>query len=156
METIEEFKSKWDSELVKLSSILRYLHTYPEILKKIKIEDLIKPDELLDHQEEWIRLYYQYTGRERDFFRPHWVPIQRTTFYYFIDISSKEFTVFSFSFFPFEPYSYDRIILFPSINEFMLLEDNNVDIEELKAKELELLFDNIENKFKLSGDNLAT
>ena len=149
MEDFKTFKAKWENELVLLSSILRYLQTYPDILKKLKIEDLITPDELLTHQEEWLRLFYQYTGQERDFFKPFWIPIQRTSYNYFIDISKKEFPVFSTYFFPFEPYSYDKIVLFPSINEFMLLEDNRIDIAKLKEKELELLLDNSKEKFKL-------
>jgi hypothetical protein len=149
MEDIKLFTTKWNTELTKLKSILRYLHTYPEILKELKIEDLITPDELLPHQEAWLKLFYQYTGRERDFFKPHWIPIQRTTYNYFIDISTEDFPVFSSHFFPFEPYSYDKVILFPSIKEFMLLEDNNVNIDELKAKELDLLLENSHEKFKL-------
>lgn len=142
------FRTNWNNELVLLSSILRYLHTYPDILSKLKIEDLITPEELFAHQEAWLKLLNQYTGQERDFFKPFWIPIQRTSYNYFIDISQKEFPVFSTYFFPFEPYSYDKIVLFPSINEFMLLEDNNIDIDELKRKELELLLDNSKEKFK--------
>lgn len=147
MEDFNTFKVKWDNEILKLSSILSYLHTYPNILAKLEIEDLIKPEELIPHQKEWLRLYSQYTGRERDFFKPFWIPIQRTSYCYFIDISEKDLPVFSIHFFPFEPYSYDKIMLFPSIDEFMLLEDNNVNINELKAKELQLLLDNSDKKF---------
>lgn len=141
-----DFYKKWDKDLEKVMYILQYLHTYPNILNKIDIEDLITPNELKQKCQEWIHLYSKYDGMEKDFFKPYWLPLQRNSYNYFLDISDNKYPVFSYSFFPFEPYSYTKTILFDSITDFMLLEDNQIDIEELKKNKFEELMTQIKSK----------
>ncbi len=143
----EEFFIQWKDNLDKMFHILNYLQTYPSLLAKLKIDDLITSDELIKHQNDWINLYSQYDGKEADFFKPYWIPIQRTSYSYFLDMSDKKYPVFETSFFPFEPYDYTKTILFDSITDFMLLEDNRVNIEELRQNKLDELIEQSKNKF---------
>lgn len=143
---IKDFFEKWGKDLDQVTHILQYLHTYPHILNKIEIEDLISPDELKQKCQEWISLYSKYEGMEKDFFKPYWISLQRNSYNYFLDISDNKYPVFSYSFFPFEPYTYNKAILFDSITDFMLLEDNQIDIEELRKNKFEELMIQIKNK----------
>ncbi len=145
---LNDILTKWDKDIEQISFILQYLHTYPEILKKIEIEDLITPDEIIPRYEEWINLYLKYEGLEKEFFKPYWLPLQRNSYEYFLDISDNQYPVFSFFFMPFEPYSYSKQMLFDSISEFMLLEDNEYEIKRFKYHKFDELMLQIKNKYK--------
>lgn len=43
----ENFFQHWKIDMDKVSHVLQYLHTYPILLTKLKIEDLITSGELI-------------------------------------------------------------------------------------------------------------
>jgi len=135
---MEAFIKQWKTQFEQVRSILQYLHTYPTVLSDLKIEDLITPQQLYKHQEDWIRLCSKYDNMEKDFFKPYWIPIQRG-YGCFIDISDSKFPVIE-SFFNCikKPYCWEKIYLFKSIKELMLAEDNKIDLETYRNdKEME-------------------
>jgi hypothetical protein len=126
------FLHEWDKQLQDLSFILDFLNTYPQIIKQIGLDDLLTSDELIKSQLDWVKICSQYEGMEKEFFKPFWAPIQKSTLSYFIDLSNQKYPIFKYGFVFFEPYSYERMDLFNSIDELMLLGDSNTDIEGIK------------------------
>jgi hypothetical protein len=144
------FFNEWAKQLKDVSFILDFLHTYPKVLNQLKFEEVISSSELFNSQNDWIRICSKYEGMEKDFFKPYWVPIQKSSLDYFIDLSDSNYPIFEISFVFFEPYSYERMNLFNSINDLMTLGDTNADIDgiasDFKNKWFEFYCDIIYNK----------
>jgi len=87
------FIKEKEFKLKQISYILYYLHTYPEVLSVLDIEDLITCEELYKQQDSWLKLYSKYAGVEQEFFKPYWLPIQRIGFDYFIDMSNNNYPI---------------------------------------------------------------
>lgn len=140
--SFEDFKRNWPIQLADVKHILNYLNTYPNILKQFNFESLLTSEGLDDSQENWIKLYDKYCGQEKEFFKPYWIPIQQNSMSYFIDISNSNYPIFEAIFIFSEPYNYEKIILFDSINELMLAEYDKINFERTKEIILEnrLLF----------------
>lgn len=134
LKTDDLFFHIWESQIKDVSIILDFLHTYPTILSQLEFEDLLTSDELLTSQMDWIGTTSKYQGMEKDFFRPYWVPIQRSSLSYFIDLSNPNYPIFKSSFIFTEPYLYEKMNLFDSINELMVLGDSDVNIEAITAE----------------------
>lgn len=125
MVDVSKFFKLWKNELLDVQFILRYIHTYPELLRELEIENLLLPEDILENQIQWVELYNKYEGLEQKFFQPHWVPIQRDEFHYFIDVSDPKYPILDYHFNSIEPYAYVRKNLFDSINDLLLLEFND-------------------------------
>jgi hypothetical protein len=138
--TKEDFKNQWAKQLEDIKHILDFLTTYPQVLKQLEFEDLLTSDELLKSQMDWVRICSKYEGMEKDFFKPYWVPIQKSSLSYFIDLSNPNYPIFKSSFIFSEPYSYEKMNLFESINELMLLGDSDVNIEGITTEFKDRLF----------------
>lgn len=128
------FINECKKQLEDVQYILQYLKTYPNILSDLRIDDIIESDCLYNQQEDWIRLYSKFKGMEKEFFKPYWLPIQRVGFDYFIDISDSNYSIIEafFNYFE-EPYYWEKKILFESINDLMLADDNNLDLKQYKS-----------------------
>lgn len=48
-QNFKDFIKDWESDLQIVGHILEYLHSYPHLLEKLGLEDLIQPGELLKH-----------------------------------------------------------------------------------------------------------
>jgi hypothetical protein len=125
MTDVTKILKLWEKELLDVQSILRYIHTYPDLLRALEIESLLLPEEVLKSQMQWVELYNKYEGLEQKFFQPHWVPIQRDELHYFIDVSNPNYPLLDYHFNSVEPYAYTRKNLFDSINDLLLLESND-------------------------------
>jgi len=130
---IDEYKK----QLEDVQYILQYLKTYPNILSDLRIEDIIEPDCLYKQQEDWIRLNSKFKSIEKEFFKPYWLPIQKIGFDYFIDISDSNYTIIEafFNYFD-ELYQWEKKILFHSINDLMLADDNNLDLNQYRIDKI--------------------
>lgn len=135
------FFKKWEKQIEDVSFILDFLHTYPKVLKQLEFEDLLSSDDLLKSQIDWVRICSKYEGLEKDFFKPYWVPIQKSSLSFFIDLSNPKYPIFEYSFIFSEPHSYEKMNLFNSINELMLLGDSDVNIEGLTTEFKDRLFE---------------
>ena len=127
------FIEKWEKQLNDASFILNILNTYPNVLKKLNFEDVLNSNEIVDSQKDWVRICSKYKDLEKEFFKPYWVPIQKSSLDYFIDLSDTNYPIFKISFVFFEPYSYKRINLFDSINELLILADTDIHIETIST-----------------------
>lgn len=148
----EKFINQWSSQFKDVSHIIDFLNTYPQILKRLEFDDLLTSDELLKSQMDWVRICSKYGGMEKDFFKPSWVPIQKSSLSYFIDLSNPKYPVFKYGFVIFKPYSYKKMNLFNSIEELMLLGDSDSNVEgiteDFKERWMEYYFKKIDNKKK--------
>lgn len=127
------FIEKWEKQLNDASFILSILNTYPHVLKKLNFEDVLNSNEIVNSQKDWVRICSKYKDLEKEFFKPYWVPIQKSSLDYFIDLSDTNYPIFKISFVFFEPYSYKRINLFDSINELLILADTDIHIETIST-----------------------
>jgi hypothetical protein len=131
----EDFLNDYGAQLSKIKTILGYLHTYPELLAKLNF-DFLKPEDLDNRQEDWVRLVSQYDGLEKDFFKPYWVPIGRKQLDIFIDLSDSEFPLFEMEFFFFEPYHYFKTFLFYKMSDLLLAPENNINFKEFEEQRI--------------------
>lgn len=131
---MKAFIDEYKKQLEDVQYILQYLKTYPTILSDLKIEDIIEPDNSYQQQEDWIRLNSKFEGIEKEFFKSYWLPIQKVGFDYFIDISDSSYLIIEafFNYFE-EPYCWEKKILFHSINDLMLADDNRLDLKQYKS-----------------------
>jgi len=127
-----EFLKNWSSELDDIKFILKYLETYPDLLDLLAIESLIKEDEIIGNQDEWVTLCNKYTGKEKDFFKEYWVPLEINEWEFFIDISDSNYPVISHIYTLNEKQPYVKTTLFKSINQLMLIKDQKENFEILK------------------------
>ncbi len=134
MQFMKVFIDQYKKQLEDVQYILQYLKTYPTILSDLRIEDIIEPDNLYQQQEDWIRLNSKFKGIEKEFFKTYWLPIQRVGLDYFIDISDNNYPIIEafFNYFE-ESYYWEKKILFYSINELMLADDNKLDLKQYKS-----------------------
>lgn len=127
------FANEWASDLTEVTRILNYLGNYPQQLAKLGIKHLIKAEELLSHLEEWHWLYAKFNGEEAEFFKPYWIPLQRNTYHYFLDMSDKNYPIFGYDFI----LHYSKNVLFESIADFDRVRDNEAALKVLKEIESE-------------------
>lgn len=138
---MKSFIDEYKKQLEDVQYILQYLKTYPNILSDLRIEDIIEPDNLYQQFEDWIRLNSKFKGIEKEFFKPYWLPIQRIGFDYFIDMSDSNYPIIEaiFNYFD-EPYHWEKKILFYSVTDLMLSDDNNINLKQYRI-------DNIMDKY---------
>lgn len=112
---------KYSSNLSDVSNILRYLHTYPELLGKIEIEHLINPDSVRKHLETWLKLYSNYENEiDIDFFKPYWLPIETNSYGLFIDFSVKNYPIFETKYFFYEPCRWYKKYILKDLSQFLV------------------------------------
>lgn len=127
----EIFLRHWDKQIKDIKNILDFLNTYPNVLHQLKLDAILTSNEIVNSQKDWVRICSKYQDLEKEFFKPYWVPIQKSSLDYFIDLSDKNYPLFKISFIFFKPYSYQRINLFNSINDLLTLGDSDGNIESI-------------------------
>ncbi len=108
---LQSFEKEWIEGLAEVENILKYLQKHPTTINVFKGRQLIKPENLLNIQKDWISLCSKYTGMEQEFFKPYWVPIEPDSLDFFIDLSNKKLPVIESSFYFIEPMQYMKIVL---------------------------------------------
>lgn len=128
----DKFLLDWGSKFKMVSSILKYLTSYPEIEDKFKDLFPLELGDLNSLQLEWVSLVAQFDNPfETGFFRNCWVPIKKDSYNHFMDLSSGTFSVFSTTYYPFEPYGWLKEYLFHDVSLlFQSLEDKSINIDE--------------------------
>lgn len=135
--------SQWSKQLNDCYFIMKYLHTYPDLLAAIEIKELIRPENVYDHFNAWTTLYHQYEGLEADFFRVSLMPIEVNDFTYFIDLSNPQYPLIEVNYRCGEDERYISTTLFSSIHDLMLFDDRGWNIKEYLT----------ENRFDISIDD---
>jgi hypothetical protein len=112
---------------------------------------IIKSHELNEYQLEWISLVAQFDNQiEKEFFKPYWVPVSKNEYEYFVDLSSRSFTVFKIKFHPLEPCHWQCEEIIADISEFILALDNKTISFD------EILYDNDGNPLDENGNPRIT
>jgi len=129
----ETIFKNYSSNLSDIINILRYLHTYPKLLSKIEIEELIKPNLVKEHLESWVKLYSEFENKiDIDFFEPYWLPIETNGYGLFIDLSNKNYPVFETRYFFYEPFQWYKKYIVKNIFELLLSpEDKSIEILDI-------------------------
>lgn len=147
----DQFRITWKEELEKLGQLLDELTQYQEILNEIDLTDILKTEELITYQKNWIQLQSKYKDVEKDFFKPYWVPIQSSVHNYFIDISNPEFPIISSVYIFSEVNKYIGFYVYKSVKELIqqckLNYNFSIIANNLKNREIELFI-----KYNRGGD----
>lgn len=131
--SFNDFLDAYGEAYFKIKHILRYLHTYPETLHKLDLE-LINPDELDTSQQDWIRLVSKFDGLEKDFFKPCWVPAEKTNIGVFIDLSDSNLPVFEEHYFFLEPHHYFKETIFEKVTDLLTAIEKDFDVDEFNEQ----------------------
>lgn len=128
----DKFFMAWGSKFRMVPAILKYLISYPEIEDKFKDLFPLELGDLNTLQLEWVSLVAQFDNPiETGFFRNCWVPIKKDSYNHFIDLSSGTFSIFSTTYYPFEPYGWLKEYLFHDVSLlFQSLEAKSINIDE--------------------------
>jgi len=135
-----QFLSNWSKEFRQVAFILRYLKTYPELLKELKGFNLLDEKDIIASQLEWVSLIYRFDNPiEADFFKQWYVPLNIDSYEIFIDLSSPDLTIFEANYFPFEPYQWIKKVCVQKISDLLVsVNDKSIDIDfQIKANEIE-------------------
>lgn len=129
------FLKDWGNQYINTKHILSYLNSYPEVLSNIKLTDIHKPDSIDAEHIEWLWLLSRFTHPiDIDFFKPYYVPIQKNSIDYFIDISDEKFPIFEIHYFFYEPYQWYKKYLVEDITELLLAPDTGLDVRMLLSE----------------------
>jgi len=127
-----KFLDDWEIQFRKVPHILRNILSYPEIVDKLCDFEPIQIECLGESQLEWISLVAQFDNPiESSFFKDYWVPIQKNSYDYFIDISSEKYSLFEVHYFFFEPYRWYKEFIIDDVISFL----SNVDNENFNISE---------------------
>lgn len=134
------FLASWQKKFKQIPHILNLISSYPAINKHFENINFQSIDEIEKSQQEWIALFTKLEHPlETDFFKPYWVPIDKNSYDYFIDLSSGAYSIFQVSYYPFEPYGWLKKYLFHDVSRlFQSLEDDSINLEkELEENEID-------------------
>lgn len=106
-----------------IRNTLDALRNLPECPSALR--NWIRPEDLNQEYNNWIQLLSQLSGTERDFFKPHWVPVHYGDETIFVDLESPHLRTFTALYCdsdiedipPFEGETYEIIPICDSFNE---------------------------------------
>ncbi len=146
------FLSKWGNAFGQIPSILSILRSYPELSSRINFAKSLNLDHLHKIQFEYISLISRFDHPiEASFFKEYHVPIEEDSYDYFIDMSTKGFSIFLISYFQFEPQHWYRSIIFKDVIELINSIDKssfNIEkhFEEFRRKKRKLVNKKVEQR----------
>lgn len=123
----DSFLLEYGDRLNKICPVLQFLNTYPEVITALDIERIVRPEELLEHQKEWVWLVSKFDGLEKEHFRPYWLPIEKESYSCYIDLSDDAFPIFKSDYYGIEPYCYFITEVFKSAADLLQAIDNKID-----------------------------
>ena len=134
---IEQFLKTWEVQLKQVAFILQYLHSYPEMLERFILDDLIKPEQLIRCQSDWVRLCRAFKGTPEEYYQPHWVPVN-VGFDYFIDLADESYALFKvyFDYIDENNLHYRKIKYFDSVSEMIQVVERGVNVESIRRKQI--------------------
>lgn len=142
----DEFRNKWGEELLdKVFGAVNILASYPEISRNLENITKFEKEEFYSNQLEWVSLVAQFDHpMDKDFFKDHWLTIQKDSYDFFIDISSESLRLFELDFFSDQPESWYCIPVCDDLNDFLSdISNGNMNYmnffsDFIKRKELEV------------------
>lgn len=111
----EDSLNNFNQDLTNLKMILSMIHSYPNAIKELELNDLIDPLKVFSSFLDWQNMYDRFEPIEKGFFSEDWLPISKTSLEYFVDLSDTKYPMFKVSFNSMEPPSYELITVHKSI-----------------------------------------
>jgi len=131
----DSFRMNWSKQYKNAKYILSYLNSYPDVLTTIKLTDIYNPNSIDSAQKEWIWLCSKLTHPlDTEFFKPYWIPIQKESYDYFMDISDEKYPIFEIHYFFYEPFKWYKKFITEDISELLLADDTDLDLKQLVGK----------------------
>ncbi len=129
----KEFFQKWENQMNEVKKFLLLLGNKKKYSDEMEIISLLSPHELDKNQVIWLDLIAKYTGLEKEFFKTHYVPIDRLSFEYFIDLSQEKLPIFKYKFQSFAPLGgYLKITYVFDLDFFTaMIKETTVDISKI-------------------------
>lgn len=126
MDFLKTFEKEWIKRFLSVEDILMYLQKNPATINMFRGMKFNKTEDLLEVQKEWISLCSKFSGMEKNFFKPYWVPVFSDSMDFFIDLSDKNLPVIESIFYFIEPAQYMKIVLLKKGKDLM---KNNLKIK---------------------------
>jgi len=130
------FTREWEKPYRDVKSILRYLNTCPTLMEKLRIDDLNTPEGLDAHHKDWLWLLSKFGGMEKEFFKPWWVLVSKTSLDLFIDLSDPCYPLFAFEYNFTKPYCYFRNYMFTNIRDLLAINEAEFDFDAFHEERL--------------------
>ena len=144
-EFINTFFKHWESKLNNVKYILSQLQNNIEELKELKIENIIKPEELIENQRNWVLSCMLFTEKKKEFFKPYWVPLQKGDSMIFIDISDANYPVFDISISFVNNLGFNSYILFDKANDLLRFKELKINRQKLNEKMFNKVIEHVES-----------
>ncbi|GEM_PF-2472384 len=145
----DSFLSEWNVQYLNVKYILTYLHSYPDVISKIKLTEIYTPDSIDSGHQDWLSLISKFTNPiDVEFFKPYYVPIQVNSIDCFMDISDNRYPIFEIHYFFYEPYRWYKKFIVEDICELLLAPDTGLDLSKL-------LYENDKNRWKAVDEFFA-
>jgi len=142
------FLKEWGEPYDRGRHILHYLRSYPEVLTRLELNDIMDPNDLDKSQKDWIRLCSKFDHPlEQEFFKPYWVPVKKDSYDYFMDLSHKAFPIFETHFFWLKPYRWIVRPIAEDISTILLACDSAMDLDVLNERSEAELWNSISRMF---------
>jgi len=124
------FESDWGIRFDNIKHILSYINSYPKSKLELLGFEFECSENIVNVQKEWIHLINNFNHLDDvSFFKQYWVPIAKNRNDIFIDLSTKNYSLFKVNYINYELKWY-RTFYTRSINELLfLLPDCNADFE---------------------------
>jgi len=108
----------WKKRFQDSISLINRLEAFRNELIEIDI-DLVDSKSVLKNQKAWIWLFVKFERKDRKFFKPYWIWLDKNANDHFIDISMPNSPIFTYKFYSIEPYHWQLIPEFESIEDLI-------------------------------------
>lgn len=120
------FINNWEPQFRNVPFILKYIASYSVLRRKLNNLKPISSKELKESQLEWVSLIYQFDNPvENTFFKEYWVPLDKKSYNFFIDLSSPSLLLFETHYFPFEPHTWYKRDIIKDLPGFLVEVDKS-------------------------------
>jgi len=109
------FLEKWGTQYASLKNTLTRLKEHQDILDKFEIGEIYSADELDIWVEDWLWLHSKLNHPlDIMYFKPYWVPIQKHSYEYMVDLSAGTNEIFETNYISIKPYAWAQGFKFPT------------------------------------------
>lgn len=150
------FLEKWGDQYASLKITLTRLKEHQNILDKFDIGEIYSADELDIWVEDWLNMHSKlYHPLEIMFFKPHWVPVKKHSYDFFIDLSCGSNSIFEAEYICMAPYSWAQGYSFPTVFLLNAAPEKLDDVVDIFLAEKEHTALDYFNDFCLKREELA-
>ncbi|MBN2681070.1 MAG: hypothetical protein JXR58_01055 [Bacteroidales bacterium] len=140
----EKFCDEYLDNFAEFGNIYNELINSLHNLKRFEIDTLFAKNEIPKEHSEWLYLLSQLSNdNDKSFFKQYWVRINPFSLFQFVDISSKNFELFSVVYKP-SSLKWQKLIYVTDIDNLLKADVNGLEIEKILHQQNNLMiFGNI-------------